>query len=288
MESVSSAELCQSEQKKGVAISIDDGGADLQARFEMFRKNRIRARQAQRDRGEKTQVSKQSSAAKARLRASFVERALSYIGAPYHRRYFPDLPEDTLFLDCCGLVRRVLRDLAPDFGFLVGGWNQAYQLDTLPTARSRDELVPGDLVFWSGDFLNPRHKAYKFNCVHVEIYLGSRAECQEKLGLDVPQLEGVPGTNATLGSRTAGRVQVHETFENKPSTLYTVTDVFFRSIDEWLGGVCEPRQYAWGNILPHAGTTKRATSIFADEGAESENEEAEPECTQVLPSAGGS
>jgi hypothetical protein len=33
-----------------------------------------------------------------------------------------------LYLDCCGLVRRAARDLADEFGFLIGKWNQAYQV----------------------------------------------------------------------------------------------------------------------------------------------------------------
>lgn len=41
---------------------------------------------------------------------------------------FHDAP---LYLDCCGLVRRVLRDLKDDFGFEVGRWNQAYQVRSL-------------------------------------------------------------------------------------------------------------------------------------------------------------
>jgi len=273
-------------QKGGIAFEIAGDGQDctgLQARFARFRKDRVRERQLQRGRIEKTSRSLEF---KASLRTAFVERALSYIGAPYHRKYFPDLPEDTLFLDCCGLVRKVLRDLSPKFGFTVGGWNQAYQLDTLPISCSRGDLVPGDLIFWSGEFFDLNKKPYKFNCVHVEIYLGSRAECLERLGLDVPQLEGVMGGNATLGSRTAGHVQVHETFENKPSTQYTVTDVFFRSIETWLDGICEPREFNWGSSLP-AKVSTCAKSIFADEGAESENE-GEPVRSKVPTSVGGS
>ena len=33
-----------------------------------------------------------------------------------------------LFLDCCGLVRRVLRDLKEELEFTIGPWNQAYQV----------------------------------------------------------------------------------------------------------------------------------------------------------------
>ena len=32
------------------------------------------------------------------------------------------------FLDCCGLIRKVLRDLKEDFGFEIGPWNQAYMV----------------------------------------------------------------------------------------------------------------------------------------------------------------
>ena len=33
-----------------------------------------------------------------------------------------------LFLDCCGLVRRALRDLKDEFSFTIGPGNQAYQV----------------------------------------------------------------------------------------------------------------------------------------------------------------
>lgn len=266
--------------QSGVSFQIggagDSGG--LQARFERFRKERARARRQQKASSEESKLQRQLSSwplrdseTKARLRTAFVKSALSYIGAPYHRKYFPDLPADTLFLDCCGLVRKVLRDLSPEFGFTIGGWNQAYQLDTLPISRSREELLPGDLIFWSGDWVDANKKPFKFNCVHVEVYLGSRAECNEKLGLDVPELEGVLGGNATLGSRTAGHVQVHQTYENKPSKQYVITDVFFRSIETWLDGRCEPQQFQWGPSLPSQEAVS-AKSVFADAGAESEDE----------------
>ena len=32
-----------------------------------------------------------------------------------------------LYLDCCALVRRVLRDMKTELGFCIGRWNQAYQ-----------------------------------------------------------------------------------------------------------------------------------------------------------------
>ena len=61
------------------------------------------------------------------LRQKFIQKAHSYIGVPYHRKsHSPDSPEykSPLFLDCCGLIRRVLRDLATETGFTIGHWNQ--------------------------------------------------------------------------------------------------------------------------------------------------------------------
>ena len=43
-----------------------------------------------------------------------------YLTAPYYGA--------PLFLDCCGLIRQVLLDLKEDFGFVIGGGNQAYMV----------------------------------------------------------------------------------------------------------------------------------------------------------------
>ena len=62
-----------------------------------------------------------------------------------------------IFLDCCGLIRRVLRDLRKDFGFRIGPWNQGYMYDTLPVSVEREEdMKPGDLVFISATYYNPK------------------------------------------------------------------------------------------------------------------------------------
>ena len=60
-----------------------------------------------------------------------------------------------MFLDCCGLVRQVVRDLASDFGFVIGPWNQAYMFDTLPKDVKEEDMKQGDLVFMSGTYVNP-------------------------------------------------------------------------------------------------------------------------------------
>jgi len=71
-----------------------------------------------------------------------------------------------VFLDCCGLLRRVLRDLRHDFGFRVGPWNQSYLFDTLPITVEREaDMKPGDLVFVSATYHNT--KSMLFECMRT-------------------------------------------------------------------------------------------------------------------------
>jgi len=64
-----------------------------------------------------------------------------------------------LFLDCCGLLRRVLCDLRHEFGFRVGPWNQSYLFDTLPiTIEHEADMKPGDLVFVSATYHNTKSR----------------------------------------------------------------------------------------------------------------------------------
>jgi len=185
---------------------------------------------------------------KERLRNAFVARALTYIGVPYSRKYFPETPARTLFLDCCGLVRRVVRDLQAHFGFPIERWNQSYQLDTLPVVLDRNRLVPGDLIFWIGHHRKNKKKAKRLNCVHVEIYLGSQRECLEKLGCDIPELACMSGesADATVGSRIGSRVQVHKTFMATPASKLVINGLCFRSLETWLAGVCRGNSFHWG------------------------------------------
>ncbi|XP_069040080.1 uncharacterized protein [Lepisosteus oculatus] len=94
-----------------------------------------------------------------RLRMKFLTQAKSYIGTPYSRKYQEPGTveyESPLFLDCCGLVRKAVRDLSEDFGFVIGPGNQAYQYDTLPlTLEKHEDMKPGDLVFISGTYFSP-------------------------------------------------------------------------------------------------------------------------------------
>ena len=91
------------------------------------------------------------------LRAKFLAKVESYIGVPYGKKYHADDPtsphhDAELYLDCCALIRRCVRDLSDEFGFVLGRGNQAYQFDTLPIrVASVEQLKPGDLVFYASD-----------------------------------------------------------------------------------------------------------------------------------------
>lgn len=145
--------------------------SSLQSSFLKFRDQKMKERQLMKAcRGVGTT---RTTEFKDSLRAKFIETAKRYIGVPYGVKYKKEEdPVAPLYLDCCGLVRQVLLDLQDDFGFVIGKWNQAYQLDTLPGVLSEEELRPGDLVFYEGKYVSERSKKQKHNSVHVEIFLG--------------------------------------------------------------------------------------------------------------------
>ncbi|XP_022100588.1 probable beta-tubulin polyglutamylase isoform X2 [Acanthaster planci] len=156
------------------------------------------------------------------LRMKFLERAKHYFGVPYAKRYHgPESPDHNapLFLDCCGLVRRVLLDLKEDFGFKIGRWNQAYQYDTLPiTILKEEDMKPGDLVFISAIYHNLKSKKQKHNMVHVEIWAGEDAK--------------------TIGARwQRGHVQVFDSYKFEAKSYHSMV-YHFKSIDTWLQGIC--------------------------------------------------
>ncbi|CAH1775899.1 unnamed protein product [Owenia fusiformis] len=156
------------------------------------------------------------------LRMKFLEQTKKYFGVHYHRKYWGvDTPEynEPFFLDCCGLVRRVMRDLQDDFGFRMGPWNQAYQFDTLPIVLEEKDMKPGDLVFISAIYNNKKSKKQPHNMVHVEVWLG-----------DGPK---------TIGARwQKGVVQVFDSYAFEAKSYHSPT-YLFRSIDTWLMGVCQ-------------------------------------------------
>lgn len=149
---------------------------------------------------------------------------------PYSKKYHEPGSEDfdaPVFLDCCGLVRRVMDDLQEDFGFRFGRYNQGYQFDTLPVELTHEQMKPGDLIFYSATYNNPKAKKQKYDMVHVEIFLG---------------LEGGGTTPySSLGARLQkGRCQIFDDYRYESKSYYGIKR-YFRSLDTWLEGECKPR-----------------------------------------------
>ncbi len=120
-----------------------------------------------------------------------------------------------------------MRDLKDDVGFKLGPWNQAYQFDTLCDAHmSPDALQPGDLVFWKADYVDEAKKPFRFNMVHVEIFLGE-------------------GGQRMNGARwKTGKVSEFDSWTFR-STTWRDPELFFCSIEPWLRGECRPRKFHW-------------------------------------------
>ncbi|XP_065890894.1 protein polyglycylase TTLL10-like isoform X2 [Dysidea avara] len=193
--------------------------ATLQNSFLKFKQEREKEIRIQRRR----KLEKRSAESLDKLRQKFLDTALSYMGVPYARRYHgPDSPyyNAPLYLDCCGLVRRVLLDLKEEFGFTIGPWNQAYMFDTLPIRLGGPaDMKPGDLVFVSGIYNNPKSKQQKHNMVHVEVWLG----------------EG----EKTVGARwQKSVVEIHDSYQYTSKSYHSMK-YHFCSINTWLNGICQ-------------------------------------------------
>ncbi|XP_071110412.1 uncharacterized protein [Haliotis cracherodii] len=164
------------------------------------------------------------------LRRKFIDTSKKYFGVPYARKYWSkEAPEyqSPMFLDCCGLVRQVLRDMRKDLGFKIGPWNQAYMYDTLPINLKEEQMKPGDLVFMSGIYTNPKSKKQRHNMTHVEIWLG----------------EG----EKTIGARwNNGKVKVFDSYRFSAKSFHS-EKYHFKSIDTWLMGICKSycSQHPW-------------------------------------------
>ncbi|CAN0034879.1 unnamed protein product [Lampetra planeri] len=189
------------------------------------------------------------------LRSRFVQRVRSYTGTPYAQRHHPPGSpefESPLFLDCCGLVRRALMDLRAELGFSVGPWNQAYLYDTLPLDVSgAADMQPGDLVFTTATYFNPKAKRHPHGVVHVEVWAGD-------------------GERTVAARWRRGRVQEFPSYRFD-SAAYGDARYHFRSISTWLQGVCVSHcsEHAWGRCRRDFPGPK---SIFCpDEGAERED-----------------
>ena len=91
----------------------------------------------------------------------------------------------------------------------------------MPGEITFEQLKPGDLIFYSGKYLDKRCIRQKHDIVHVEIFVG-----------------GETGEES-IGSRWFnGVVSPFKTFKFK-STMYNEIKHHFKSIDPWLQGICK-------------------------------------------------
>ena len=249
---------------------LNGGGAaaqdsSLQEGFAAFRAKR--AKQIARKRAEKEKAQAQAELRRktdpefqAELRRKFVEGCRGYLGLPYSKRVAlklceegdPDLDAE-LYLDCCGLVRRVLRDLAEDFGFTIGPWNQAYQWETLPILlKGPEEMEPGDLIFTSGSYFDKNRKRQRHGMTHVEVFIGGEtgeatigSRKVEMIPLGDPRYDELDTGGLATGDATKlGHVSEHPTYKFR-SLAYSSDTYYFCSIKPWLEGDCRPRHTEW-------------------------------------------
>ena len=231
-------------------LVIGNDKVSLQDSFAKFRHQKIKERQLLQRCKQQVADGQRSMEYKSQLREKFINQAMKYLGVPYAERFkAPDAEVAPLYLDCCGLIRQAVKDLQEEFGFVIGKWNQCYQMDTLPAVLDFSALKPGDLIFYEGVYNSNRSKPQKHNNVHVEIFLGGETG------------EG------TLGSRYhKGCVSLFPSYKFK-STTWDLVQYHYRSIDPWLHGECVSHcpEHQWmSDVLAiHAAAGRR--SIFADD-----------------------
>jgi hypothetical protein len=134
--------------------NIFTDNSTLQASFKNFLKNRKDLRNST-NKEIKFTTFRDNKERMAELREKFIQKAISYLGVPYGKKYLTeDHPNynSELFLDCCGLIRQCINDLKDEFGFMLGRWNQGYQFDTLPEILEFNQMKRGDLIFYTGTF----------------------------------------------------------------------------------------------------------------------------------------
>ena len=233
----------------------------------------MEARKEARKRAAAAAEARKDPEAMAALRAKFLAKVESYIGVPYGKKYHADDPtsphhDAELYLDCCALVRRAVRDLQDDFGFVLGRGNQAYQFDTLPIrVHGVDQLKPGDLVFYESHIKEGSGlKSQPHDMVHVEVFTGGGESGKETIG-------SLPHTCWRTGGKCG--VQRFSTYECEETAKWKLKRYWFCSIDTWLQGVCKSHceEHDWREA---AMCDKKCTgSVFSLPGGEEEDESAE-------------
>lgn len=210
---------------------------DLQSKFKQYLQKKKDLLKKKLKHKESNKTKARTPEFKQKVREKIIERAKHYYGIPYSRKYHgPDSEFYNYhqYLDCCGLVRQIMRDLQDDVGFTLGPWNQAYQFDMLGDPVPLEKMRPGDLVFFKGIYFPEKKlRPQKHDIVHVEIFVG-----------------GETG-KATIGARWGkGVVQMWDSYE-LVSTNYHSIQYIFKSIEPWLDGRCKSfcQEHDWDFIL---------------------------------------
>ena len=226
---------------------------DLQQNFKNFLKSRKQQIKQMTVKTKEEEADKNDPFRKQALRQKFLDRAMSYIGIPYARKFHEEgtpAYNSHLFLDCCALVRQAVDDLQDELGFRIGRWNQAYQYDVLGPEIPFEELVPGDLVFYSATYYDQKKRRQIHDMVHVEIFIGG------------------PTGEQSLGARWfKGGVQIFDSYKFVSTNYYNIK-WHFKSIDLWLQGRCisQCQEHPWGTDRKYNWLTHN--SIFAEDDEE--------------------
>lgn len=223
----------------GAPPAVPEGNRDLQAAFKDYQKKRLEVRREARRREAAAAEIRRTPEAMQALRERFVQKVEEYIGTPYAASYHQEEGSEhhnaPLYLDCCALVRRCVRDLADDFGFVLGRGNQAYQFDTLPERKdSIEDLKPGDLVFYQSTFVEGAGmKPQKHDMVHVEVFVGGETG-EETIG-------SLPHTCWRTNNGEGGvcGVQRFPSYKCEATRKWKLDKYWFCSIDTWLKGQCQ-------------------------------------------------
>jgi hypothetical protein len=257
-ENISNSNKLKNKEVIYIGDAPSSKGPNLQSSFLKFRDQKIKEMQMVKMVKQASLSNGRTTEFKAQLRLKFVEQLKRYLGVPYGVKYkAPEDPIAPLYLDCCALVRQAVQDLQDEFGFIIGKWNQSYQIDTLPIVLTPDQLRPGDLIFYEGAYLSKRSKPQKHNIVHVEVFLG----------------DGETGEEC-IGSRYhRGKVSLFPSYQFT-STTWSLVNYHFRSLDTWLDGVCKSfcGEHDWQSDAMNYVEAAGKRSIFSDNSAEDDVE----------------
>lgn len=273
-ENISSSNKLKNKEVIYIGDAPSIKGPNLQSSFLKFRDQKIKEMQMMKMVKQASLSNGRTAEFKVQLRLKFVEQLKRYLGVPYGVKYkAAEDPIAPLYLDCCALVRQAVQDLQDDFGFIIGKWNQSYQIDTLPIVLTPDQLQPGDLIFYEGIYSSPRSKPQKHNIVHVEVFLG----------------DGITGEEC-IGSRYhRGKVSLFPSYQFT-STTWSLVNYHFRSLDTWLDGICKSccSEHDWQSDAMNYVEAAGKRSIFSDSNTEDDIEaggdEDQDTNTQQLPS----